>query len=219
MDFSLHLRYGDANGKEGGSSWRGGEVRNPTKHIALILQINYNWGMSRAFFTTLSALTLVGGTHVSTQELQPYSYGESWSRGTRSRSTGWQSSASWSSWERGFTAPSGRSASSSITSAHSRATSRCARSARCSCGTAVPLLLSRQRGEEIGSDRGPRPQGSEYHTYLHLYAAAQFESSCNYYIQNDIEIRLLLDHFRKDLDLALEGVIETYNGPLPRFPA
>ena len=175
--------------------------------------------MSRAFFTTLSALTLVGGTRVSTQELQPYFSGESWSRGRRSPSTVWRSSASWSSWESGCTARSGRSASSSITSARSRGTSRCARSARFSCGTAVPLLPSRQRREEIGSDWGPRPQGSEYHAYCHRYAAAQFESSCNYYIQNDIEIRLLLDHFRKDLDLALEGVIETYNGPLPRFPA
>ncbi len=35
--------------------------------------------------------------------------------------------------------------------------------------------------------------------------------------QRDIEICILLQSFRKDLDLALEGVIETYNGPLPHF--
>lgn len=45
----------------------------------------------------------------------------------------------------------------------------------------------------------------------------EFEASCSYYAETDIEIKLLLELFRKDLVMALEGVIEGYHGPLPQF--
>ena len=45
----------------------------------------------------------------------------------------------------------------------------------------------------------------------------EFQASCNHYCQTDIEIKLLLELFRKDLNMALEGVIESYHGPLPSF--
>jgi hypothetical protein len=38
---------------------------------------------------------------------------------------------------------------------------------------------------------------------LYNYVEKDFEFSCNHYCQNDIEIKILLETFRKDLSMTL----------------
>ena len=48
---------------------------------------------------------------------------------------------------------------------------------------------------------------------LVVMLGSSFEASCNFYKGQDYEIRLLLKNLSMDIEMALTGTIENYNGP------
>jgi hypothetical protein len=45
----------------------------------------------------------------------------------------------------------------------------------------------------------------------------ELEHAWHYYSARDVEIKLLLQTFNKDIEFAIDGTVESYSGPLPQI--